>query len=164
MLFAVLAGCATPAIQPAWPELAYPRQYFIQAYEQDEETRRYQTEDEYLLWVTRFYEGYQLAPGWLELTRRVLERLDEPEQSEVSKQLYNLGRRIGSEWAKDNNVRQLDTRNVSVWGDALIESLNQDDLDNYITKVEEDIDSLISGKLDKDDIYFERYYIDDFEF
>jgi len=78
--------------------------------------------------------------------------------------LYHLGGRIGSEWAKDNNVRVLDTRNAAVWRDALIESLNQNDLDDYITRVEEDVENMYMGNLSREDIYFERYYEDDFEF
>lgn len=150
-----------------WPDSAYPRSYFEAAYREDELAQQYQSEEEYLLWVTRFYNGYSIAPGWLNLTRQVMERLEGQDpawQAEVEERLYDLGGRIGAEWAKDNEVRLLNTRNAAVWRDALIESLNQDDLANYMIRVENDVESILAGELDKEAIYFERYYEDDFEF
>lgn len=171
-LFAVavlllVTGCAIDIEDVAWPEGAYPRSYFQAAFEEDPLARQYQTEDEYLLWVTRFYNGYSIAPGWLDLQAQVLDRLDDPQSDyadQVMERLFHLGGRIGSEWAKSNEVRMLDTRNAAVWRDALIESISQDDLDAYITRVKEDVESLFAGDLDKEDIYFERYYIDEFDF
>lgn len=164
LLVVALSACA--ALRPAleWSANAYPRSYFEAAYEEDEMAQMYQTLDDYLLWITRFYNGYSIAPGWLSLTEQVKVRLEEPKRSEVAERLYHLGGRIGSEWAKDNAVRALDTRNAAVWRDALIESLNQDDIDGYITRVEEDVEKMMSGELNRDDIYFERYYIDEFDF
>jgi hypothetical protein len=159
-----LSGCATYFDGLDWPVEAYPRDYFKAAFQEDGLASAYQTEEDYLIWVTRFYNGFSLAPGWLNLTEQVKDRLDEPYRSEVALRLYHLGGRIGSEWAKDNEVRVLDTRNAAVWHDALIEALSQNDLDDYIVRVEEDIESLFAGELKREDIFFERYYEDDFEF
>ena len=82
---------------------------------------------------------------------------------EVRQRLFHLGGRIGSEWAKPNAVRRLNTRNAAVWRDALIESINQGELDDYIDRVETDVESLLAGELSKEDIFFERYYIDEFD-
>ena len=157
------SGCSLVGLRLEWPEDAYPRSYFEAAFMEDEMAQMYQSEQDYLLWITRFYNGYSIAPGWLSLTEQVLERLEEPQRSAVAERLYHLGGRIGSEWAKHNTVRVLDTRNASVWRDALIASIDENDLDNYITRVEEDVESLLMGELDKEDIYFERYYIDEFD-
>jgi len=164
LTLSLVAGCSLVAPELQWPENAYPRDYFEAAYEEDHLVQTYQTQDDYLLWVTRFYTGYSIAPGWQSLTEQVLERLEEPHRSVVAERLYHLGGRIGSEWAKDNAVRLLNTRNASVWRDALIESLDQGELDDYITRVEEDVESIFAGELDKEDIYFERYYVDEFDF
>ena len=158
-----LSGCSLISTDLQWPESAYPQEYFLAAFRADEAAGQYQTEDEYLMWVSRFYNGFSLAPGWLNLTRQVVERLEEPYSSEVSERLYLLGGIIGSEWAKDNDVRLLDTRNASVWRDALIEALDQDDLDDYMNRVENDVASIMAGELTREDIYFERYYIDEFD-
>ena len=163
----LLVGCATTVDDIEWPEGAYPRAYFESAFQEDADAGKYQTLEDYLLWITRFYNGYSIAPGWLNLQAQVLERLEDPESdyaAEVMARLYHLGGRIGSEWAKSNEVRLLNTRNAAVWRDALIESINQDDLDNYITRVENDVENILAGQLDKEAIYFERYYVDDFEF
>ena len=162
----LLAGCAT-IDDIEWPAGAYPRDYFETVFMEDEMAQMYHTRDDYLLWVTRFYNGYSLTPGWLNLQGQVLDRLDDPESAyaaQVMERLYHLGGRIGSEWAKTNEVRLLNTRNAAVWRDALIESISQDDLDNYITRVENDVESILMGELDEEAIHFERYYIDDFEF
>ncbi|MDA9909912.1 hypothetical protein N9E57_05290 [Gammaproteobacteria bacterium] len=166
VFFIALSGCVTDFEILEWPEEGYPRNYFEAAFQEDDLAQQYQSEDDYMLWVTRFYNGYSLAPGWLSLTEQVKDRLDEPYRSEVAAKLYILGGRIGSEWAKDNAVRVLDTRNAAVWRDALVEALSQNDLDNYIIRVEEDIGRLFTGDLKKEDITFERYFIsvDDFEF
>lgn len=163
----LLAGCAARLDDITWPAGAYPRDYFEAAYLEDEMAQEYQSREDYLLWITRFYNGYSIAPGWLTLTAEVMERLEgqDPQwREEVNERLYHLGGRIGSEWAKPNEVRMLDTRNAAVWRDALIESISQGDLDDYITRVENDVESLLMGELDKEDIQFERYYEDDFEF
>lgn len=162
-----IAGCATTIDDIEWPEGAYPRGYFEAAFLEDPVAGRYQELDDYLLWITRFYTGYSIAPGWLELQDEVRSRLDEPQSAyadAVIERLYHLGGLIGAEWAKSNEVRLLNTRNAAVWRDALVESIVQDDLDNYITRVENDVRAILAGRLDKEEIYFERYYVDDFEF
>ena len=163
LLVSLISACAMFRPEPSWPAGAYPRSYFVAAFEEDEMAQEYQTLDNYLLWITRFYNGYSIAPGWLNLTEQVLARLEEPQRSEVEERLYHLGGRIGSEWAKDNEVRLLDTGNAATWRDALIEALNQNDLDDYMDRVEEDVERLLAGELDSDDIYFERYYFDEFD-
>ena len=159
-----LVSCTLFAPGVRWPDGAYPQDYFAEAFATDQAAQQYQTEDDYLLWITRFYKGFSIAPGWLSLTEQVLENLEEPQKSEVNQRLYHLGAKIGTEWAKDNEVRKLNTRNASVWRDGLIESLRQNDLNNYITRVEEDVESILNGELDKEEIYFERYYVDEFDF
>lgn len=163
-LVLLLTACATSVEESDWPDNAYPRAYFIEAFREDAQAQQYQEEEDYLLWVTRFYRGFSIAPGWHDLTQQVKDRIDESRHEEVGDRLYHLGGRIGSEWAKASEVRLLNTRNASVWRDALIESINQGDLDEYITRVEDDVEAIMAGELSKEDIYFERYYIDEFDF
>ncbi len=163
----MLVSCATNIEDIEWPDGAYPRGYFEAAFLEDPAAGEYQTQEDYLLWVTRFYNGYSIAPGWLNLQQEVLDRLEDPESAyadSVIERLYHLGGTIGAEWAKSNEVRLLNTRNAAVWRDALVEAIAQDDLDNYITRVENDVQAILAGTLDKEVIEFERYYIDDFEF
>ena len=161
---ALLAGCASRSHDIIWPDGAYPRGYFEAAWQEDDMAQQYQSQDEYLYWVTQFYTGTSLAPGWLNLTSQVLERIDVSRRVAVSDRLFELGGRIGSEWAKHNAVRRLNTRNAAVWRDALIESIEHGELDMYMNRVASDVERLLAGDLQKDDIYFERYYIDEYDF
>src|SRR5690606_37096368 len=126
--------------------------------------QRVQAEDDYLLWVTRFYTGNGPVPGWLDMTEQVLERLPLEQHANVEARLFELGGRIGMEWAKDNSVRRINTRAAGVWRDALLEALAQDDLDAFLDRLSADVDALLNGTLDGDAIRFERYYVDEFDF
>ena len=61
-------------------------------------------------------------------------------------------------------MRKLNSRSAGVWRDGLIEALNQNDLDAYLDRVNQDVDDLLSGVIDLEEIYFERYYEDEFDF
>jgi hypothetical protein len=125
--------------------------------------RALQSEDEYLEWVLRFYEGYTGVPGWLDMTEQVLGRLPVQDRERIGARLSELGARIGREWAKDNTVRRLDTRSAAAWRDALLEALSRNELDGYLDRLTVDVDALLTGALDKSAIRFERYYIDEFD-
>lgn len=157
-------GCSLLFQDLAWPEQAYPQEYFIEAFQADETAQQYQTQDDYLLWITRFYIGNSLTPGWIGLTEQLMDRLGpQANRDEVSDRVYRLGAIIGSEWAKDNEVRKLNTRNAAVWRDALREAVDRGEVDDYITRVENDVAMMLAGELQIDDIYFERYYVDEFD-
>lgn len=157
-------GCTFTDKDLTWPEKAYPQEYFINVFQADEAAQQYQTQEDYLLWITRFYEGNNLTVGWIGLTEQLLERIESEEhRAEVKERVNRLGAKIGSEWAKDNLVRKLDTRNAAVWRDALREAVDRGEVDDYITRVENDVESMLAGELKVDDVYFERYYYDEFD-
>ena len=158
----VASGCAVAPVQ--WPAELPPVDYFRDYWQADEQNRQLQDEDDYLLWVQRFYLGYNMVPGWLAMTDQVRERLPPSEHAAVTARLNGLGRRIGAEWAKDNAVRKLNTGTAATWRDALLESLSRDDLYAYLDRLDQDVDALLSGTLSREDIRFERYYIDEFDF
>ena len=159
----LLSSCAMFGAGP-WPDGAPPRAFFEQYYASDAANQARQSEAAYLGWVERFYTGVDPVPGWLEMSRQVLEALAPPRRAEVETRLYELGRRMSAEWARDNAVRQVDTRMANVWRDALLEARAQDDIPEFLERVDADIDGLLAGELAPDVIRFERYYIDDFEF
>lgn len=162
-LVLLLTACASRPPSD-WPAGAQPLEYFERSYSADAQNQAFQSQADYLGWVSRFYEGVSPVPGWLEMSRQVLADMEEPARSEVERRLFALGGVIGAEWAKDNNVRRLDSRMANVWRDALIEARAQDDIPGFLTRLESDIDALLAGELSGDDIYFERYYIDEFDF
>ena len=93
----LVSACSLLFTDFMWPEQAYPRQYFIDLFQADEAAQQYQSQEDYLVWITRFYFGNSLTPGWIGLTEQLLERLESDEHREiVSERLYMLGARIGS--------------------------------------------------------------------
>lgn len=164
IIAASLSACATRPPVADWPDGIPPRSWFAEQWHLDAANQQVQSETEYLLWVARFYEGFNVAPGWLHMLQQVHARIDDAAKEEINAELFDLGGRIGSEWAKDNNVRKVSTRIVAVWRDALMEALSMKDLENYLERLRIDVDSLLSGALDPEQIRFERYYIDEFDF
>jgi hypothetical protein len=162
-LMATLAACAVRAPEPQWPDGIPPRSFFRAEWRASANNQALQSQDEYLLWVTRFYTGYGAVPGWLTMTERVIQRLPPAEHDAIEARLFELGGRIGAEWAKDNSVRLLSTRSAGVWRDALLEAFARNELNDYLERLSGDVDALLSGELDNDAIRFERYYTDEFD-
>ena len=163
----MLTACATrPPAQPDadWPDGAAPRAQFTAEWERSVQNQALQSEDEYLLWVSRFYTGYGAVPGWLSMTQQVLQRLPPEQRAPIEMRLFELGSRIGAEWAKDNSVRLLNTRSAGVWRDALLEALTRGELDAYLDRLDADVGALLAGELSNEVIRFERYYVDEFDF
>jgi len=160
----LLGACVIREPVSEWPDSLPARAFFVEQWRQDAVNRDIQSIDEYLLWINRFYQGFNLVPGWLQVVERVTSRVAVEDQAAVRIQLEALGRRIGSEWAKDNQVRKLNSRMAAVWRDALMEALAQDDLHAYIARMTQDVEAVMAETLQAEDIQFERYYQDDFSF
>jgi hypothetical protein len=159
----LLAGCTTRAPEPEWPGGIPPLSFFSAEWRESANNRPRQSQDEYLLWVTRFYTGYGAAPGWLTMTSQVMQRLPREERAVIEARLFELGGRIGAEWAKDNSVRLLSTRSAGVWRDALLEAFRRNELNAYLDRLLADVDALLAGRLHNDAVRFERYYTDEFD-
>ena len=139
------------------------KSYYEAEYAEDKANQNNQTLDEYLLWAVRFYDGTVLyRRGWRQLTAETLEQLDDPEEiAEAREYLDLLGARISREWPKSKVHRQINTRHMSIWGLALLESMRRDEPLQLMDRVCDDVDELISGKLTPDDIGENRYYPED---
>lgn len=146
-----------------WPDGAQPKNNFVRYYRLDKNNKSVQSKKEYLYWVRRFYLGVNLVPGWLKITDQALEHLEEPRRSHAAEQLRQLGESISSEWAKDNGVRLINTKSAVIWGQAVLEALNQDDLDNFLVILAQDVEAMLAGKIMSSEISFERYYTYDFD-
>jgi hypothetical protein len=78
--------------------------------------------------------------------------------------MHILGIRISLEWAKSNLDRKIHSPNIAVWGQSLSTSAERGEQLNFIEKVEKDVDDLLSGELDHQQISNERYYkIEDYD-
>lgn len=160
-----LGGCSVlgPG-QAQWSEELPSQAFFEQRYAEDTHNQAQQSPQDYYTWVQRFYQGMNMIPGWLHLSEDLLSRVPPEQQDSVQAQLVTLGREISAEWAKDNAVRRIDNRMVSVWRDALIQAVNQNEVPAYLSEVQVDVRALLYQDLAGEAIYYERYYEDDFEF
>lgn len=160
-LIIFLSSCVSSP--SSWPDTLPKVSTFQANWKQDVANQSIQDEGEYLLWVQRFYEGFNAVPGWIDMTRQVLTRLPEEERAVASEQLAALGLKISGEWAKDNSVRLIDTSTVATWRDALQESLSRMEFASYLVLLNQDLAALLGGALAPETINFERYYTDEFD-
>jgi hypothetical protein len=94
---------------------------------------------EHRLWYLRFWTGEcdgsltfcsDGAAGatsmsnvyWTDLVERMTARMPGCRNGELRVKLWRLGRDLGSEWARDNSTRRVDTDDLMRWGKRLLES------------------------------------------
>ena len=70
-------------------------------------------------WYKKFHEGTFLVQGWKSRMKEILEGLSPEDKGEMRVMLENLGIRIGMEWARENEIRRIDTPQLQSWGQAL---------------------------------------------
>ncbi|MES2675680.1 MAG: hypothetical protein V4660_15675 [Pseudomonadota bacterium] len=157
----LLNACVTHAPKEAqWPTDIPSRSFFVAAYEADLDNKEIQDRDEYLLWVFRFYKGWELyRNGWSQVISDSLIGVTDPVVAqEIKTKMEFIGSTIATEWAKTKKDRRILTRHVVVWGNALIESIKRGERVTLINKVLSDVTGLLSGAIDLDDVKAERYY------
>ncbi len=165
VVLSLQSACSVLLPVRSWPPELPSQEYFIDYYQQNEDNHTFQALEDYLYWVQIFYQGNALSPGWFQLTRELLQETDVDRQAFYAEKMQTLGLLISAEWAQNNNIRLIDTRCASVWRDALLEALAQNDLDNYMQRFESDVSAILSGELLKGDIELARYYdVEGFEF
>jgi hypothetical protein len=144
----------------AWPSDMPSRAYFLKVYEADEVNKKIQTKEEYLTWIVRFYSGWELyRRGWIKMTNELVDQVEDPSQiKEIRYKIDRIGRLVSGEWAKKADTRTIYTRNVSIWGNALLESLDRDEALPLINRVNQDVDDLLAHKISADLITAERYF------
>ena len=159
-----LSGCANRQVSDVtWPENMPPRAYFVKVYNDDKINKEIQTQEEYLTWVVRFYQGSALyRRGWIKMTNELLEQIPNPNEAKVVEQkIAQVGRLVAGEWAKKSDTRTIYLSHVSVWGNALLESLDRNDALSLIERVNKDVEDLLARRINKDTITAERYYPQD---
>jgi len=70
-------------------------------------------------WYKKFYEGTFLVKGWKSRMNEILKGLSPEDKGKMGKQLETIGKNIGMEWAKPNDVRKIDTAQLQRWGKDL---------------------------------------------
>jgi len=95
--------------------------------------------------------------GWLEIEDRVVAGFAAEEKPLVRLEVQQLGAVIAAEWAKDNELRMIDTRILALWGSILQLTVNSEQRSAGIELIGLDANGLISGRLTKSVITEARY-------
>jgi hypothetical protein len=97
-------------------------------------------------WLLKFYEGSFLVKGWNHYTNEVLKIVPPDNKDHVKRLLDSLGEKIGSEWARDNKVRKINSTKLKQWGDELQKAKKQgpDAIMETIHLIESEVDSLLA--------------------
>ena len=158
LLFAfTLASCISPNMHE-WPDDLPKINLFVNAYRSDVANQALQSEQGYLEWILGFYQGTVLYPtGWLDVERQLLNSTEAEQKAVLALRLRDLGILIGTEWAKDNEARLIDSRMLALWGSCLQLMQGTEARFAAIDLVSQDIEALFEGVLQKTDIVEARY-------
>jgi|TARA_B110001454_G_C12701154_1_gene426602 hypothetical protein len=152
-----LFSCANQSLQ-RWPDTIPQQAYFAAVYAADEANRERQTRDEYLQWIMNFYEGSLVySRGWLDVESAVLAASDPRGRSALDSQLADLGAAIAAEWAKDNDLRIIDNRMLSLWGWILQLADSNEQRLLSVEIIQLDVANLLEGDLVPTEVTEPRY-------
>lgn len=158
LCLSLLAACASSRVLTEWPDTVPDQDIFLQAYQADTKNQLEQSDVQYLTWVVRFYEGWEMmATGWNDMTPVMVNDLDEPLASEVAFLRDELGVMIAAEWAKDNSVRVIDTAMLSLWGGVMVDAVEPEVRVDAIELITDDVEQLLAGELAPGSINDARY-------
>lgn len=160
LLLAMTVSCVrAPVERVSWPDDVPSRDYYLTAYSEDDENQAIQSREKYLKWVVRFYKGWRLyQDGWHATTRDVLHGIeDDAKRQRMESKMARLGKLISAEWAKNSDGRRIRSRELSIWGQALLKALNRGEEEQFIDDVTRDTRELLAGRLDPTDISLKRY-------
>lgn len=161
VVVSLLLSCATkPPKQADWPQGMPSRDYFVAMYYTDPENVKVEELDEYLLWIVRFYDGWELySNGWIKVTKDSIATVKDPQKAaEITHKMNLIGQGIACEWAKGKKDRRILTRHIVVWGNALVESIKRDQEIPLINRVLADVNGLVEKRVAIEDIRAERYF------
>jgi len=154
------ASCALVPERPEWPDNLPPRSYYEAQYAADRYNQQFQSKQEYLMWVQRFYTGWGGVQGWHTIREEILAEVDTASQARMRDALRKLDQRISAEWAKESDRRVIVNQTVQVWIDAAYEAGIRGDHWRLLRQISADVDALLAGTLEPSRITLGRYYPD----
>lgn len=158
VLLLCLQACAGGRVLEQWPKDIPQQSYFRQVYAADEDNRGRQSEQEYLTWVARFYQGWELMPfGWEDITDSVLVDLPSREHRGLERRMRRLGAQISAEWAKDNGVRLIDSGMLGLWAEVMQAEYSPDYRQVAVDLIARDVGQLLNGVLTREYVDEQRY-------
>jgi hypothetical protein len=104
------------------------------------------TEKDQQEWYRKFYEGTFLIKGWKGRMNEILKGVPSEEKEEMGGLLENLGKKIGMEWARENDVRKIDTAQLQKWGKDLQNAQKKGTkaLRERVRELNEEVDQLLA--------------------
>lgn len=166
ILIFLLSACVTAPKAEQWPENMPPRSYFTDYYAQDKAHQKALSQQDYLTWIYRFYNGWELySRGWLQATDEMADSLSTPEDKAHSRELMQeIGLLIAPDWAKSDPYRTITIRHVALWGNVILQSMVDDQQFPMLYQIRSDVKQLLAGELDPKIVKKSRYVADeDFE-
>lgn len=99
-------------------------------------------------WYHKFQKGLLLFDGWEEISQEILACLPQHKQDNTEELLQSMGRRIGIEWAKDNDTRKIDTERLRFWGEKLKEAqaTGSSQMLNTVRSISAEVNALLHGE------------------
>ncbi len=169
LIFLLLNGCATIS-SSVWPENIPSKNYYIQYYQKDKPHQEALSQQQYLLWVHRFYFGWELyRRGWLQATEELAASINNANDRKIAVEKMNyIGLLISAEWAKNKQFHLISTRNLSIWGNALNYSVKNHQQLTMLETILIDVKRLLAKDISSSDILASNYHteipfgIDDF--
>ena len=97
-------------------------------------------------WFRKFNNGTLLVKGWKAQMKELLDDIPDQDKESMGVLLAELGEKIGWEWAKDNNVRRVDTAMLQQWGENLKAAKRRggDVLAQEIRKIDSELDEILA--------------------
>lgn len=97
-------------------------------------------------WYRKFYEGTFLIKGWKARMNEMLKGLPPQTKGEMENLLKKLGKKIGTEWARENDVRRIDTAQLQKWGKDLQNARQKgpDALAIQIRQLDKEVDGILT--------------------
>ena len=162
----MLASCASAPKQAAWPDDIPPYSFYVDEYNSDIDNKSQQDLSSYLKWVVGFYQGTDFySGGWHHTITEAIEGIDDAAQKKlVHTKLQWIGQQVSAEWAKLNKYRVINTRHVSIWALSLNESIARGEALVYIDEVVRDVDAILAGRIEPEDITDYRYFAESEDF
>lgn len=155
---AILCSACSLNTLEDWPENLPEVENFVVAYNADPVNQQRQELGVYLYWVTAFYRGNIAYPtGWNDVERIILEETGNERDENFSEKLLGVGISIASEWSKDNPIRKIDNRMLSMWASILQIALADGKHGQAVDLIAEDINALFTGALDAAELNDARY-------
>jgi len=156
---ALLSACVTAPKAEQWPEEMPPRSVFTEHYAKDLPHQEVLSEQGYLTWIYRFYNGWELySRGWLQAIDEMADSFDDPTDQAQSRELMEeIGLLIAPDWAKSDPHRSITVRHVALWGNVILQSMVDDQQFPMLYNIREDVQQMLAGNLDPDIVTKSRY-------